>query len=95
MINKIIHVSLSTTVQTQTRTYNKLHEIFDTLDTDGLGVEKPCVVQLFVVHSRAIKACLLTAGVHGYLTAETIQAALGVVAQRWQGGKRWQKTSTR
>ena len=67
MINKIIHVSLSTTVQTQTRTYNKLHEIFDTLDTDGLG----------------------------YLTAETIQAALGVVAQRWQGGKRWQKTSTR
>ena len=41
MINKIIHVSLSTTVQTQTRTYNKLHEIFDTLDTDGLGVEKP------------------------------------------------------
>ena len=25
----------------------KLHEIFDTLDTDGLGVEKPCVVQLF------------------------------------------------
>ena len=45
----------------------KLHEIFDTLDTEGLG----------------------------YLTAETIQAALGVVAQRWQGGKRWQKTSTR
>ena len=79
---------MSTTVQTQTRTYNKLHEIFDTLDTDGLGVEKPCVVQLFVVHSRAIKACLLTAWVHGYLTAETIQAALGVVAQRWQGGKR-------